>query len=679
MKLIKISIFCLILFFTACAPKKIITPPEPKTAALIHRADQAWKDKNYRLSQKLYAQILLAPDLNKKNRITAWKRLAFSAIHNKDYAQALTALEHWAKLTPQVKNTWSWQKLYIQALKQTQSDAAYEEYLCRLIINNKYPFSLRLEAGYVLAKHYFAQKKYSQALQVYKELHEQARDNESKITLETHLANFLEQFSLPELQAIKSNLDQAKKWDFPQNIVFWVYSIQKLKTDNSCWPRIWPNLNTLIQNGRFTDVKPFLAEFDFWEKKLGKPAQTIGLILPLSGPYSAIGWKILRGAGLAQWSLLQDGVQIKIKTINTDSPDWQNIVCNENETVIFGGPILKKNWEKLTSLGENKRKFFFTFLPTIDQEGQAGWRFFPSPRDQVRVLVKKVIQDLNCTNLAILYPEEDFGRKMSRIFWEESTKLGGKITGLKSYPPDQPTKWGKVVASFLNIKDKDDPLQNPDPDFQAVFIPDSLSRASAIIPQFFFYDENRLIFLGPMLWTQGFNPKELEVHYFSLALVPGAWWPENQGAKVTLLKKLLDQTAQGKPDFWVALGFDFVRFSAMLGTLSGSWHSSKLNHILAQIKDAVAFDWTMAPISWDEHGQASQDLFVFQPSSSGLIPANMTSIEAKIEFRTKRRAQKLEKLMLEQNSTLEAPDTDQLVQQPAVERDERDAPCETTE
>jgi len=659
MKLVKISIFCLIVFLTACAPKKSLMQPMPEDALLIQKADQAWEDKNFLLSQKLYAKIVTEANLDQKTRITAWERLALSAMHNNDYHQALTALKHWAELMPQIKNSWHWHKLYSQALKQTQSDSVYEEYLSRLIINNNYPFSLRLEAGYVLAKHYFAQKNWGQALQVYKELHEQAKDNESKIALETHLANFLEQLAPAELQTIKLTLDPAQKWDFPQNIVFWVYSIQKLKADNSCWPRIWPNLNSLIQNGKFTDVEPFLAEFNFWEKKLGKPSQTIGLTLPLSGPYATIGWKILRGASLAQWALLQDGVQIKIKTINTDAPDWQNILHNESEALIFGGPLLKKNWEELTKLGENERKLFFTFLPTIEQEGQAGWRFFPSPRDQVRVLIKKVILDLNFTNLAILYPEENYGRKMAKIFWEESSKLGAKITGLKSYPPDQPTRWGKIVASFLNIKDKNDPLQNPDPDFQAVFIPDSLSRVRAIIPQFFFYDENRLLFLGPMLWTQGFNPKELEVHYFSLALVPGAWWPENHGAKVTQLKNLLNQTVQGEPDFWVALGFDFVRFSTMLGRLSDSWHSSKINQILAQIQD---MDWTMAPISWNEHGQASQDLFVFQPSSSGLIPANITSIEAKIEFRTERRAQRLEKLRLEQNSTVQTLDSEQLVQ-----------------
>ena len=639
----------LLLSLAACAPRKVIPPLPSQNASLIQKDEQTWK------------------------------RLALNSIRNKKYTQALTALKRWASLSPQVKNTWSWQKLYIQALKRTQSDAAYEEYLCRLVVKNKYPLLLKIEAGSVLARHYFAQKKYSQGLQIYKELHEQARDNELKAKLEIGLLELLKQLSLAELEEIKSNLDQAKKWDFPQNIVFWVYSIQKLKADadaNSCWPCIWANLNSLLQNGKFTDLKPFQAEFDFWVKKLGKPAQTIGLVLPLSGPYGAIGWKILRGAGLAQWNLLQNGIQIKIKTINTDSPDWKNLVANEKEAVIFGGPILKKNWEKLTataataSPGENsgsgnnsnssrsdnsERKFFFTFLPAIDQEGQAGWRFFPGSRDQVRALIKTVIQDLNFTNLAILYPEEDFGRKMSRIFWEEATKLGGKITGLKSYPPDQPTKWGKVVASFLNIKDRDDPLQNPDPDFQAVFIPDSLSRASAIIPQFFFYDENRLVFLGPMLWTQGLNPHELEIHYFSLALVPGAWWPENREAKVILLKKLLEQTAQGEPDFWVALGFDFIRFSAMLTSLlSDTWQPAKLNQILAGLQ---GMDWTISPISWDEHGRAREELFVFQLSNSGLIPANMTTIEAKIKFRKKRRALKLEQLRLEQNSTVQMTDT----------------------
>ena len=620
----------LLLSLAACAPRKVIPPLPSQNASLIQKDEQTWK------------------------------RLALNSIRNKKYTQALAALEHWASLSPQVKNTWSWQKAYIQAMKQTSPEPVYEKYLSRLIVDTKYPFSLRLNGGYILARHYLAQKKYSQALQVYKELYEQVKDSALKKKLETDLDTLLKQLPLPELEIIKSHLNQEKSTEFPQYIVFWNYYIQKLKTDaaaaNSSWPAIYTSLKNILQNASLADPEPFLAELNFWEKKLGRPARTVGLALPLSGPYSAIGWKILRGAGLAQWSLLQKGVQIKIKTINTDAPDWQNQITNEKEALIFGGPLLKQNWEALSLTDKNSYKRpFFTFLSTIEQEGEAGWRFFPGPEDQVRALIKKVLLDLNCTNLAILYPEEDFGRKMSRIFWEEATKLGGKITGLKSYPPDQPTKWGKVVASFLNIKDRDDPLQNPDPDFQAVFIPDSLSRASAIIPQFFFYDENRLVFLGPMLWTQGLNPHELEIHYFSLALVPGAWWPENREAKVILLKKLLEQTAQGEPDFWVALGFDFIRFSAMLTSLlSDTWQPAKLNQILAGLQ---GMDWTMAPISWDEHGQASQELFVFQLSNSGLIPANMTTIEAKIKFRKKRRALKLEQLRLEQNSTVQMTDT----------------------
>ncbi|MFP4129054.1 MAG: hypothetical protein ACLFSF_08420, partial [Desulfonatronovibrio sp.] len=180
-----------------------------------------------------------------------------------------------------------------------------------------------------------------------------------------------------------------------------------------------------------------------------------------------------------------------------------------------------------TESGLNREKIFFTFLPSIDDEGSKGWRFFASPEDQVRVMIDKAVFDLGFTDFAIFYPEDDFGRAYAQVFWKEAVKKGARISGLQSYPRNEPERWNNIVASFLDITDTGQSHKNISPEFQAVFIPDSLSKAKGLLPQFFYFDQNQLVFMGPMLWSQAFSPDSLEQQYFSLSMTTGAWLAED--------------------------------------------------------------------------------------------------------------------------------------------------------
>ena len=83
------------------------------------------------------------------------------------------------------------------------------------------------------------------------------------------------------------------------------------------------------------------------------------------------------------------------------------------------------------------------------------------------------------------------------------------------------------------------------------------------------------------------------------------------------------KSGAGEADLWAALGYDFVRFTALLGAKQNS--AEAFNQALATA--ASSMSWSMSPMRWIS-GKASQDLFLFQPTASGMIEADLGRMQA---------------------------------------------------
>lgn len=245
---------------------------------------------------------------------------------------------------------------------------------------------------------------------------------------------------------------------------------------------------------------------------------------------------------------------------------------------------------------------------------------------------------------------------MAEVFWREATAQGIAITGMESYPPNEPTQWGEAISRLLRVPEEgteeDVEEERPEPDFQAVFIPDSLSKAQLILPNFYYFDEDRLYFLGPELWSQGLTQgQEIESRYFTLAVTPGAWWPDNPAPGTNALITELDSMGQAPPDFWAALGFDFINFTSSLGTLPWDWDAELLNELLSE---PMSMDWSMAPIVWDATGKARQRLFLFRPHSKGIAQLDPEQLREKAEQVSIRHEARRQARLAEENATRDA-------------------------
>lgn len=138
-----------------------------------------------------------------------------------------------------------------------------------------------------------------------------------------------------------------------------------------------------------------------------------------------------------------------------------------------------------------------------------------------------------------------------------------------------------------------------------------------------------MVFLGSALWEQGLSSsKDVETRYFNLAVFPGSWNPFTPTTAAANLTKTLDESGLGKPDLWVGLGYDFVRFASLLGSPEEAVSADDMNQ---RIQTAQAMDWSIAPIHWTPEGRASQKMFLFTPSSAGFEPLDPASFREKLE------------------------------------------------
>jgi branched-chain amino acid transport system substrate-binding protein len=69
--------------------------------------------------------------------------------------------------------------------------------------------------------------------------------------------------------------------------------------------------------------------------------------------------------------------------------------------------------------------------------GDFVFRNFLTPGLQARALAEHAVAVMGLRRIAVLYPDEPYGRRFMLLFWKELVQFGGRITGIESYSADQ--------------------------------------------------------------------------------------------------------------------------------------------------------------------------------------------------------------------------------------------------
>jgi branched-chain amino acid transport system substrate-binding protein len=374
---------------------------------------------------------------------------------------------------------------------------------------------------------------------------------------------------------------------------------------------------------------------------------TIGCLLPLSGPYQAVGMRALKGIELALERFSSQGAKTPMNIIIKDTgakPDLTRLAMQElieEQVAAIIGPIVTVEVAAQKAQEERIPIITLTQKDNITSIGDFVFRNFITPKMQVKAIAEYAITSLGLSRFAILYPDENYGETFMNLFWDQVIEHGGKVVGLESYNPEHtdfadPIK--KLVGLYyevpedlketteLILKEKDDfPTQENDHnqmlpeglgdkdeeeeptaivDFDAIFIPDAPKTAGLIVPQLAFYDVKDIYLLGTNLWHSSSLIKMAE-KYVQGAIMPDGFFANSSSSTVRDFVTTFDETYQDQPGFIEAVVYDSAMIVFRVLSQPHLRFKSELKNELLNLRD---FPGVTGLTSFDKDGDAQKKL-----------------------------------------------------------------------
>lgn len=365
--------------------------------------------------------------------------------------------------------------------------------------------------------------------------------------------------------------------------------------------------------GAIAACQPFLGSKGGKQEIAQVKNPCIILALPASGPYANVAAKIKQGAEIARASLKKNGIDVDLRNINTEAPDWlAKLSALPPMCAVVGGPLRDKKYMEARKAGVIGQRVFFSFLPTLAQgdEGKLAWRFFPSQQDQIDAIVNFATDQMNIRTYGSFYPADNYGRRMSDMLEKNLAKRNIPLQKA-SYNPSSSATWSASAKTLINPRmGEDGKTIVPGTNFEALFLPDSWKHMDMLTASLRANGEDRLVLLGSTLWEHGLSGRQaIKPDRYALAVFPVAW---NRANVPAALKK-------GNYNFWTALGFDFISFAGHIG-LAERPDAGAVQKIAQKSSPLLK---AMAPMRWDSSGIGHQRMFLYQPTPAGLTPLNI--------------------------------------------------------
>lgn len=272
--------------------------------------------------------------------------------------------------------------------------------------------------------------------------------------------------------------------------------------------------NSLPQSELGLQAKVLLEQLETAKRVEPK---TIGVVLPMTGKFSTVSKKTLRGIqvglGLSDYNYSSFRLAVVDSEGNPESArrGVERLVKEDNVIAIIGSVLSKTSAAVAAKASElGVPSITLSQKSGVTETSQNVFRNSLTSEMQVRHLVKTAIEDLGIKRFAVLFPNDQYGAEFTNIFWDEVNARGGTITSAQTYS-NKETDFRYVVQKLLGtyyIEDRadeykyrlkewsdsqpkksvrnspPDDLLPPVVDFDALFIPDntkSLGQIAAML------------------------------------------------------------------------------------------------------------------------------------------------------------------------------------------------------
>lgn len=441
---------------------------------------------------------------------------------------------------------------------------------------------------------------------------------DQRATWETMFWHDLDAMDSDTLRKLASSVSSEQERSFPWNLVMLKAARRGLVSDPSA---VLSRLSSPL-------LYAAPAMLGLGEAPAASESSTVSvaLVIPQTGSASALGRQVAAGAQAAVDDLRLSGKTVDLRIIDSGLSGWQQAVKSlPPQFVMVGGPLIPGRYKAVKDAASGRALFSFTSSLPSGDEGVRAWRFFASPEDQMRALLDAA-SSLGITSFGVFSPGDSYSKRMSGLFMQEASARGYTVTS-GSYTAGKMNAWPKEAGAFVKtqVGAQRGSIPVATADFQAIFLPDSWKNMDMLVSSLHYSGAQNRLMMGTSIWEQSLGPTSRNnAATFALTIFPGVWNDRLSGSGVTAFRNAMAAKNQ-RTDDWSALGFDFVRLAAAINLQPG-WTPAQLNRALS----SASVDWAAAPMRWDGSGKASRQLFIFQPSSTGHIPADMQKLRDRL-------------------------------------------------
>ncbi len=367
--------------------------------------------------------------------------------------------------------------------------------------------------------------------------------------------------------------------------------------------------DTFLARRLVTELEKEYQGMDYVQqaRELSGPAQalekgkyTIGVVLPLSGPYQVFGTRVLQAIQLALKGGTNHGLAQPLSLAVRDSKGnpkeaeraIEELVIRDRVIAILG-PLLSLTVDQAAKKAQQLKVPLITLSQKeISQErGEFIFQNSLTPLAQVQALSSFALKDLELRTFAVFYPNSPYGIQYKNLFSQEISRKGGRVLGSVVYQEEQ-TDFSQEIKAFFRIRTAQDydsrkkKMEEFKPELKVdgIFIPDTHDRVGLILSQLAYFDITEPIFLGTNAWN---NPQLIAVAGSAAegAIFTDCFSRKNSSPVITRFVEDFRKTYQREPETLEAIAYDGARLLAEIlqkKAVSSPWqlreHLSRIEH-----------------------------------------------------------------------------------------------------
>lgn len=330
---------------------------------------------------------------------------------------------------------------------------------------------------------------------------------------------------------------------------------------------------TLDNEGNYRDGGSVDSGYGSIDRPTERTGTVVGVILPLTGKFSALGANTKNGIELALSASVSPAISPIFKDdggSSSQSVALAQDLSNIEHAAFILGPLLSESAEAVAQMTSDATSPVITYSKKeVFAGGRGAFRLGATSSSQVRSLFNAIETKLGLKKLAVVYPDDDSGREFGRLFKEAAQQRGMTLAYEGGYRRTDPDGLLRVASEVEAVQ--------PD----GIFFPDNIIEATRFFTALKPAVRQAVVPLGPASWD---NEAQLNrsKNVLEGAVFVSPFFAASRKEIIVRFVEAYQSRYKSKPDFLAAQAFD----SATLA----------LAALRKQISDGISFSQALTAV-----------------------------------------------------------------------------------